>query len=389
MKKIFCSVVSFLVFSLFVPKGLFPQALESSVSETKASDSQKYIQRIEWEGDENAWQYGIEIISEDASVEPLTLTTEATFVTFTLPPGNYKYRISVYDLFGHIAVQSKWCVFTITKAVQPIIGDMEENITVKKTNKVEIPVQLENVSDASKIVMINSETNEEVVAEFEVETDKDTGINIVDKLMVPKLPEGNWTVKVTNPGGKSIVSDNININLKKKDYDFKNVNIQLQGGYPFLFGNSEVLSFLDSLVKFNLGGRFSIAPINFGRNYFGFDVSYNFDDIIYQNQLLTIAVAMHTVQFSVLYQFELWEEHLYFDTRLGMGFTFMDLFSSGGHGDDFEKGYIYPAVNGSLAFMYRPVRYMNIELGAQAIALLAPDNVYVTATPIILVGVSF
>lgn len=389
MKKIFCSVVSFLVFSLFVPKGLFPQALESSVSETKASDSQKYIQRIEWEGDENAWQYGIEIISEDASVEPLTLTTEATFVTFTLPPGNYKYRISVYDLFGHIAVQSKWCVFTITKAVQPIIGDMEENITVKKTSKVEIPVQLEYVSDASKIVMINTETNEEVVAEFEVETDKDTGINIVEKLIVPKLPEGNWTVKVTNPGGKSIVSDNININLKKKDYDFKNVNIQLQGGYPFLFGNSDVLSFLDSLVKFNLGGRFSIAPINFGRNYFGFDVSYNFDDIIYQNQLLTIAVAMHTVQFSVLYQFELWEEHLYFDTRLGMGFTFMDLFSSGGHGDDFEKGYIYPAVNGSLAFMYRPVRYMNIELGAQAIALLAPDNVYVIATPIILVGVSF
>ena len=389
MKKIFCSVVSFLVFSLFVPKGLFPQALESSVSEKKASDSQKYIQRIEWEGDENAWQYGIEIISEDASVEPLTLTTEATFVTFTLPPGNYKYRISVYDLFGHIAVQSKWCVFTITKAVQPIIGDMEENITVKKSNKVEIPVQLENVSDASKIVMINSETNEEVVAEFEVETDKDTGVNIVDKLIVPKLPEGNWTVKVTNPGGKSIVSDNININLKKKDYDFKNVNFQLQGGYPFLFGNSDVLSFLDSLVKFNLGGRFSIAPINFGRNYFGFDVSYNFDDIIYQNQLLTIAVAMHTVQFSVLYQFELWKEHLYFDTRLGMGFTFMDLFSSGGHGDDFEKGYIYPAVNGSLAFMYRPVRYMNIELGAQAIALLAPDNVYVIATPIILVGVSF
>ncbi len=389
MKKIFCSVVSFLVFSLFVPKGLFPQALESSVSETKASDSQKYIQRIEWEGDENAWQYGIEIISEDASVEPLTLTTEATFVTFTLPPGNYKYRISVYDLFGHIAVQSKWCVFTITKAVQPIIGDMEENITVKKTNKVEIPVQLENVSDASKIVMINSETNEEVVAEFEVETDKDTGVNIVDKLIVPKLPEGNWTVKVTNPGGKSIVSDNININLKKKDYDFKNVNFQLQGGYPFLFGNSDVLSFLDNLVKFNLGGRFSIAPINFGRNYFGFDVSYNFDDIIYQNQLLTIAVAMHTVQFSVLYQFELWEEHLYFDTRLGMGFTFMDLFSSGGHGDDFEKGYIYPAVNGSLAFMYRPVRHMNIELGAQAIALLAPDNIFVIATPVLLVGVSF
>lgn len=389
MKKIFCSVVSFLVFSLFVPKGLFPQALESSVSEKKASDSQKYIQRIEWEGDENAWQYGIEIISEDASVEPLTLTTEATFVTFTLPPGNYKYRISVYDLFGHIAVQSKWCVFTITKAVQPIIGDMEENITVKKSNKVEIPVQLENVSDASKIVMINSETNEEVVAEFEVETDKDTGINIVDKLIVPKLPEGNWTVKVTNPGGKSIVSDNININLKKKDYDFKNVNFQLQAGYPFLFGNSEVLSFLDSLVKFNLGGRFSIAPINFGRNYFGFDVSYNFDDIIYQNQLLTIAVNLHTVQFSVLYQFELWKEHLYFDTRLGMGFTFMDLFSSGGHGDDFEKGYIYPAVNGSLAFMYRPVRYMNIELGAQAIALLTPDNIFVIATPVLLVGVSF
>lgn len=389
MKKIFCSVISFLVFLLFVPKGLFPQALESSVSETKASDSQKYIQRIEWEGDENAWQYGIEIISEDASVEPLTLTTEATFVTFTLPPGNYKYRISVYDLFGHIAVQSKWCVFTITKAVQPIIGDMEENITVKKSNKVEIPVQLENVSDASKIVMINSETNEEVVAEFEVETDKDTGINIVDKLIVPKLPEGNWTVKVTNPGGKSIVSDNININLKKKDYDFKNVNFQLQGGYPFLFGNSDVLSFLDNLVKFNLGGRFSIAPINFGRNYFGFDVFYNFDNIVYQNELLTIAVNLHTVQFSVLYQFELWKEHLYFDTRLGMGFTFMDLFSSGGHGDDFEKGYIYPAVNGSLAFMYRPVRYMNIELGAQAIALLAPDNVYVIATPIILVGVSF
>ena len=389
MKKIFCSVVSFLVFSLFVPKGLFPQALESSVSETKASDSQKYIQRIEWEGDENAWQYGIEIISEDASVEPLTLTTEATFVTFTLPPGNYKYRISVYDLFGHIAVQSKWCVFTITKAVQPIIGDMEENITVKKSNKVEIPVQLENVSDASKIVMINSETNEEVVAEFEVETDKDTGINIVDKLIVPKLPEGNWTVKVTNPGGKSIVSDNININLQQKDYDFKNVNFQLQGGYPFLFGNSDVLSFLDSLVKFNLGGRFSIAPINFGRNYFGFDVFYNFDYIDYQNQILTIEVDLHTVQFSVLYQFELWKEHLYFDTRLGMGFTFMDLFSSGGHGDDFEKGYIYPAVNGCLAFMYRPVRYMNIELGAQAIALLAPDNVYVIATPIILVGVSF
>lgn len=359
-------------------------AEETDIQTVESEEGSGYIQKISWEGDENAWQYGVQIVSEDNSVEPLNFTTENTFVTFTLPPGNYRYKISVYDLFGRVAVESKWEKLTIKKALKPVIN-LDENIIASKKKKIEIPVNIEDVSETSEIVIVNPETKEEVKAEFEIS--EEDGKQVVTSIKVPKLKEGNWMVKVTNPGGKSSVSDDVAINIEESVP--LNLSIQAQIGYPYLLPINDTIKMLDKPTCFEYGARISITPINFGNNYFGFEGAFSSDLISQTNEYTTLKLDVNSFQMNVLYKYEILPNILFVNARLGWGGTILKVFATGAQDYDFDKSYMYPSVNAGASVMYKPIKLLNIELGVQSLYIFTSQSTYISINPLIMVGVSF
>lgn len=380
-KNYFLIIISFL---FIITGSLFAQEMETSVSETLSD--QKYIQRITWEGDENAWQYGVTIVSAETGEEALVLTTEETFVTFTLPPAEYKYKISVYDLFGHVALESGWCSFTITKAVQPKVEIVDDNISTSKKRKIEIPVQLEDISENSKVVLINTETKEEVAAEFKVENNQEESSS-VKKITVPGLNEGNWIVKVTNPGGKTTVSEDITIDYKKKTKKDLHMNFQLEGGYLFIVNQDEIFQLMNDEFSLCAGGRISFTPFQINRNIMGLEIAGSSNHKGYHNTILKMDNYIYSLLLNFMYQYELIENHLYVDGRVGTGVSLFET-DIGTPSSEFNKTYGYVTFDAGVFMMYKPVKFLNIELGAQANLYLVPEVPIFAVTPVLLLGVS-
>lgn len=376
-----------IILLFFVPGYFSAQTTEESSIHSESvvqEGTSDYVQKISWVGDENAWQYGVEIVSVDNTVEPLHLTTDQTFVTFTLPPGNYKYKIYVYDLFGRIAVESNWESLVIKKALKPLII-IEENIVANKKKKVEIPVNIEDISEASTVVIINQETKEEVQAEFKIE--QQDGKNVATSLFVPKITDGNWSVKVTNPGGKVTVSDDVVINLVESEP--LNLVIQGQVGYPFFTSLNSSLEILENPICFDYGFRLSVSPIIYGKNNFGFEFNFSSELIKQENSLVTLKMNAMSIQMNVLYKYEILENTLYATARAGWGGTVFDAFATGAKDYDFSKKYIYPSVNVGAGIMYKPLKYLNLELAVHNMYIFGSEATYVTIDPIFMVGVSF
>jgi hypothetical protein len=96
----------------------------------------RFFQRIPWEKVEHAYRYEviIERESEGAFVPaqrenyfPPAGTTAETqpFVEVSLAPGNYRYRVRVYDLLDRFADESDWGNFSVLRALQPEISALE------------------------------------------------------------------------------------------------------------------------------------------------------------------------------------------------------------------------------------------------------------------------
>lgn len=347
-------------------------------------------QKITWEGDENALEYKVEIVSIDTGKSSF-FTTEETFVIFSFPPGEYKFRVITYDFFGREALESEWMNFVIAKAVQPKIEQVQSEVVTKKRQKVEIPVHLEDVPEDAKIVLVNTDTNQEIAVNFDVTTDEeDENKTVVEKIVAPRLPEGNWVISVTNPGGKTTVSEEIVVERDKTLYEYKNVNIQLGGGYDFWFRNGLLIEeFTQELNMPDYSAKISWLPFTFGRNHFGFEIEGKISDLYLNNDYLAFDLVMIYANINLMYQFNIYHDRVLLGARLGSGATFVkQTVNPYGLGDE-ERKLGYLNAKGGLYFMVRPFTFMNIEIGGEYSVFFAPDVMMHNAAPVLNIGLSF
>ena len=394
MKKSFSFIILSLLFFRF-PIMLFSQGIETSVAETLVDESEPQKstmkQRISWEGDEYAWQYGVQIFSAEDEKQVLFLTTQETFVTFSLSPGEYKYKILVYDLFGHVALESKMCDFSIAKAVQPKIEIVNEKISApSKSKKVELPVELDDVYEDSVIVFVNTKTNEEVVADFTVpkeDVESEGGTNI-SKLTVPKINEGTWKVKVINPGGKTTISEDINIGYEKPAQSNINVFFSAEAHTLNFIHASDVLKLFNEETSYRYGGRLSVLPFNKGRNHLGFELFPAYSRMKSSSSYFDAKLDFITMYVNCIYQFDIFKNWLIFNARAGVGASVIMADIEKRNGTNLYKEYGYPAINAHASLLFKP-RTFTFEIGYQADLFIMKDQVVLAAFPNFLFGFKF
>ncbi len=174
------------------------------------AQSSKYEQKIRWQADKNAIEYKVEVKGGGMS-KSLSFETEENFVNLSLPSGIYQYRVYAYDFLGRESSVSDWTEFEITKAVAPEIKKTSEKVIAPdtKNSKVQISVDIASLEQDSKVELINTETDEKVSGLLKVE--KTTEGVVASRAEFPKVKQGEWKLKVTNPSGLSSESQTVTV----------------------------------------------------------------------------------------------------------------------------------------------------------------------------------
>ena len=189
------------------------------ISSAFLNAQKKFNQKIQWSEDPNAFEYKVELKDKDGKVE--VFETDENFLTISKPSGNYLYRIFVYDFLGRESNVSDWKVLKITKAVQPKIEKIQPKVEIpviieetgkaKVAKSVEIPVAVDSVTKESKVELVNTKTKEKIEVKIsKVESGKATSV------VAENIPEGQYKIKVTNPGGLSSESESV-VKVEKQD----------------------------------------------------------------------------------------------------------------------------------------------------------------------------
>ena len=174
----------------------------SSAFLTAQETKSKFTQRLNWKSDFKAMEYLVEVRNENSD-EIIEFKTEENFIEFTMPSGKYSWRVTAYDYLGRKSKITKWKEFEILKAMKPVIKDVEKSAPLKKLDSstiVEIPLLSESISDAAKVELVD-----EIL-------DRCISGKIVDgKAVFENVIEGDYKVRITNPGGFSCESQELTV----------------------------------------------------------------------------------------------------------------------------------------------------------------------------------
>ena len=174
----------------------------SSAFLTAQETKSKFTQRLNWKSDFKAMEYLVEVKNENSD-EIIEFKTEENFIEFTMPSGKYSWRVTAYDYLGRKSKITKWKEFEILKAMKPVIKDVEKSAPLKKLDSstiVEIPLVSESISDAAKVELVD-----EIL-------DRCISGKIVDgRAVFENVIEGDYKVRITNPGGFSCESQELTV----------------------------------------------------------------------------------------------------------------------------------------------------------------------------------
>jgi len=104
-------------------------------------EEQVYKRRIVWRGNENFYRYAVEIQkSENGRYRGLMREyTTTTFLTVSLPEGDYRFRITPHDILDRPLEATQWIQFEIKPAPEQIITEsMDEKDTAGENEQIEV-----------------------------------------------------------------------------------------------------------------------------------------------------------------------------------------------------------------------------------------------------------
>ena len=160
---------------------------------------------------------------------------------------------------------------------------------------------------------------------------------------------------------------------KNRDINYYDINF-MAGGVAFFqaYGNS-LLDYSDLVQKIKVLplAQFSLSylPIDFGLSRLGFEVNFQVVKIKSETDYFTMAMPYVSPHYNFYYQQKLVSDILYLGIRAGASISILgldvkykdDLVN---RNDNFEETYyMFPGIQSGLSLIYRPLIFLEIELG--------------------------
>ncbi len=274
----------------------------------------EFFQKIEWQ--EAEWAYRYECVVEDSSGKEIArVFTEQPYAEFSLPAGEYRYQITVYNLLDKPESVSRWQEFEIRQALQPRIDSFSPDRWYTDSDKeIRLTVQGEHLTEQTRVFLSDADGTGRYAGKIENVTKGNTEAGV----LFEEIPEtGLYTIGVQNPGGFAAESGKTFRVALSKPFD---INISL--GYA-----PSVILYDETLVS-SFGGRFhpsgaqvrvSYLPVKKTYGYFGAELFSHWNMYAYDHGNYEISGQIFTIQLNFLYQKPLIEKKLILSARAGAG----------------------------------------------------------------------
>jgi hypothetical protein len=179
-------------------------AQQSSYYTVPGPNGIQFIQRLSWLEDENASLYELIIEQREKRdsrkeeyIQVRRFVTKESSVEFSLPPGNYRYRVLVYNLLRQGEYTSPWVDFEILAALQPeLSGFSPRSFDPNQGGEIKLVLEGRNLLPESKIRL------ERLGKSFPPRTysPDPSGERAVVIYNAEDLSRGSYTIRVINPG---------------------------------------------------------------------------------------------------------------------------------------------------------------------------------------------
>ena len=206
----FLKKINFLVFFCVILLhgfNAFPQAEKNKTKIEKNS----FEQKIQWEQDENASEYKVEI-RDIKSGKKYYFETEENFVNLNLPVSRYEYQVTVLNSFGRVQTASGWNSFEIFKAELPeIVKVQKKSVVPSKDDDFFIETDIKNVNEDSAVSLVNEKTGKTIKGSLVMQKSAGKNEKTATKVKFPKVENGEWKLIVENPLGQKTESSSIQV----------------------------------------------------------------------------------------------------------------------------------------------------------------------------------
>ena len=194
---------------LFLAATLFVQIF-CAFSQENQGEKKLFEQKIQWEKDENAFGYNVEI-RELKTGKKYNFETEENFLNLNLSAGLYEYQVTVLNPFGRAQSQTEWNPLEILQAKTPEFVKIPEKVVVPsaKSEKFSIETEMDNVNEDTSVFLVNEKTQQKIEGTLVVKKSVDGTKHAAAEF--PKVEGGEWKLCAENPFGLKKESSSIEI----------------------------------------------------------------------------------------------------------------------------------------------------------------------------------
>jgi hypothetical protein len=312
----------FLLFALFVfPAAGFPQDTSYRLEETEGGSL--FVQHLEWESTEYASRY--EVVLEQRKINTYTQVmrriVEVPFLDISVPAGEYRYKISSFNVLGRLDAESDWVYFSVIQALQPsIFSYSPENFYFDRPSLRIIRLEGTNLTMESEIYLLRRSEDPQAEPEKIVPREvrrTELGESAQMIFYEEDLLAGVYDILVINPGGLETAAGPFGISVAKP-YD-----INLSAGYaPLvkLYGRTPYL--IDSaFIPLGFSARAGFVPFKWDFGFFGAEADLSWNYLYTQDDAFITRASFVNFHINALYQYWYIKNILAFNARLGMGLS--------------------------------------------------------------------
>ena len=278
-------------------------------------------QRLSWEAIDDIFGFEFALEQRDAADswhEIDKKTVHDNFIDVSLPPGNYRYKVTVINLLEQKEASSAYRNFDILIAYQPEVGSVTPRL-----------IYLDEFFDG-KFTVTGGNFFDDTVFVFEkagggtitlepAEVSKD-GKKARFELNVNRFQPGTYVFVARDKSGLTDKSEDVAFRFQKP------VDTYISLGYAFtgFTGESVFKTYYDRTVA-PLGGvsRLSVLPFKRTYGHFGFNVNYSAAMLRKQLDDYTLDGALMLTHLNAAYVYPIIKHRLNLDIHAGAGAVFL------------------------------------------------------------------
>jgi hypothetical protein len=349
---------------------LAAQILLAQEAEYRIGDDGRFVQTLRWREQENVLYYRIEIEKQEEAGwgEAVSGETEAAAFELSLPPGNYRYRVQVYDFLGKLAGTSEWIHFAILPARQPeLIRFSPEAFYLDEDPVWVLDLYGRGLTDGIEVFLqgpwgrIYPDTVSVEQSEREVRL----------VFSYERLDTGEYTVHVINPGGLTAEVEPFRIVFKKP------VDINISAGYKPLVPLYGEINDLFESDFFPLGayGCLGVVPFKRRWGYLGFELEPAWNYFSHKGNGYEVQAHMAGGTVYGLYQLLLPNRTMALNFRLGGGIhSVLNYHFAFNSGTTEPMTVLIPAISAGFSFQWYIRKPFFLEAGLDFSHLFSKDE---------------